>query len=68
MRGIVNGVIIMTIMYALTFCAFVLPHHPCDVLTPLPWLHCNNDTKSRGGGHAAQRAAAVTDKAMAAPW
>jgi hypothetical protein len=40
-RGIVNGLIIMAIIYALTFCAFVLAHHACDLLSPLPWLHCS---------------------------
>ena len=41
-HGVVHGLIIMAIIYVLTLCAFILPHHPCDVLAPLPWLHCSN--------------------------
>lgn len=39
-RGIVRGCAIMALVYALTAWLLLVPHHICDPLTPLPWLHC----------------------------
>jgi hypothetical protein len=39
-RGVVNALIIMTVVYTLALGWLVLPHHPCDALTTLPWLRC----------------------------
>jgi len=42
MRGVINGLILMSVVYALLVWLVFLPHAPCDPLAGFSWVRCTN--------------------------
>ena len=64
MRGVVNALVLMLGIYALTWWLVCVPHTRCDPLNALPWLNCR---ELGGRGYAATHAAARPGALAAEP-